>query len=369
MNSAIEKVKIRIDTAEITNRTYDQYVEMFGLGEEAVKGKQILDLAAGLSNFTDIVNQRYANTGTQSRSVDVAYSLLASLGQDVNYETFQRKVREQESGSAGASDHSPDKNREDWEQSQRVLSQRMQEMRRERHQSQNELPQVAATAQALPYKSDSFDLVLSSNYLLYPVYLDGKGAEAPLYEAIRVIKENGELRIYPAANFTIDHENDTVRLHKASQPGVADKKAEEIFSFLSREKGIHFYLVDNNDSTSLVLTKDDHVPRGFSSTQDVIVRRLDIQQLNPNTLEVPFIMVDLNPQVNDEQKIKTQAEISDEKFALTRRLRAALQGQRTADIDYSSALNNKDSSIRENIDAEMGQYRADQRVLRAKNVR
>jgi ubiquinone/menaquinone biosynthesis C-methylase UbiE len=372
MEPVSEKIKISIDTAEITNRTYSQYEEMFGLGEEAVKGKQILDLAAGLSNFTHTVNQRYADSGTQSRSIDVAYSLLASLGENADYHSFQQKVHEQESGSFGASDYSPSKNSEDWEQSQRVLSQRMQEMRRERHQSQDEWPQIAAAAQALPYKSDSFDLVLSSNFLLYPVDLNRNGNDKLLYEAIRVIKENGELRIYPAANFMIDHKTNTVRLSKATQPGTADKEAEKIFSFLSKEKGIHFYLVDHDDYVSLVLTKDDHIPRGFSDDQDVIIRRLNIEQFNPDTLDVPFNMVDLKPQVNDEQKIKTPTEIIDKKFALTRRLRTALQGQRDADIHYLSVLNNKKPTMEYIIEkdrAKKEQDRVDERVLRAKNVR
>ncbi len=304
---------LRIDTPEISNRTYEQYVDLFCLADEELAGKQILDLAGGLSDFSRKVNAKYGDTGTVSRSVDTAYKVLADLGDKANYDSFNRQAHDASGSIVMASDQTGKNEVHGWEASAQAITDRLHEMREERLEAAaplndvsvsqgdkakaiDSLPQVAGSADRLPFKDASMDLVLSSNYLLYPMGFDKKESIDALHESIRVLKEHGELRITPPGGFRKN--NDQVILTdgkiELSDDGKIkfspNTKAFEIFSQLEKE-GCSFYYIEDDKGYSLLVKKDNQPPVGLKKTPDVIIRKLNFEDSNDSAPNVPYSLL------------------------------------------------------------------------------
>lgn len=80
----MEKFEYNMGT---TGRDFKQYQEFLFIPEDFLKGKSILDVGGGLSNFTAIVNRKFSNQGTKAFAIDLNYDLLPD-------ENFGQKIRE-----------------------------------------------------------------------------------------------------------------------------------------------------------------------------------------------------------------------------------------------------------------------------------
>ncbi len=72
--------ELPIYTAEVTYRTYDDYLNQFNLDPRFFeKGVRICDLGAGLATFTSEVNHRFNTYGTSCVGVDPSYEVLTHI--------------------------------------------------------------------------------------------------------------------------------------------------------------------------------------------------------------------------------------------------------------------------------------------------
>jgi len=124
-----------ITKSAITSRKFQEYCETFGYTEKSLKGKAILDVGSGLSDFI----QEARAIGAKAVKLDGIYSMRDIL------------LPEQKKDA------------------------------------------VAGFAQYLPFKDNSFDETIS----LYCLYHVITGLDKAIGEMIRVTKPDGKTRIYP----------------------------------------------------------------------------------------------------------------------------------------------------------------------------
>ncbi|WP_431799764.1 SAM-dependent methyltransferase [Halobacillus andaensis] len=187
MNS--EKVKLDLEKIIFIGRTYEEYLSMFALSENALKNKRILDCPAGACSFTAVGRQR----GLDISAADITYSHSADQLKNKGMKDLNHAME------------NIDKARENYvwtyfsgvenlrEHRMRALEETVKDMNRAK---ENYIP---VTLPELPFKDQEFDIVLSAHFLF--MYADRMSEEfhlATIEEMIRVSKE--EVRIFPTVD-------------------------------------------------------------------------------------------------------------------------------------------------------------------------
>lgn len=170
------------EVKQVTHRSYEMYTSLFNLPEEVLtKIKTVVDIGAGFSNFTEEARKKFK--GLRSIAVDPVYKLLKDdpdltldelRKQDNVHLDFDPQYRGNESNA---------------DQGIAVIyNQFTQDMKA------NPEDYIAASHQNIPLDDNSVDLVLASNSIIRP---ENKPSiiEKALQECLRVLKEDGEIRV------------------------------------------------------------------------------------------------------------------------------------------------------------------------------
>ncbi|MCX6723356.1 MAG: methyltransferase domain-containing protein [Candidatus Staskawiczbacteria bacterium] len=233
--------------------------------ESKAEPKIIVDIGAGLSNFSLETNKRFKDSGTVAVAVDPVYQ---SLGTD--FKKFEENV-----GRANMETLSLDNPEDAY---------------REIKDAPNK---VAGSHQELPFGDESVDLVLANHAITQ--YDDKEITRQALQEARRVVKEHGEIRISPA-NIGLDkRENapsyyyigdvkyidskksqNTEVVEEAEKLGLPLPPDRELFKIFKEleDTGLNFYVVKygpksntrmarfarNSSPWTIILRKDDQLP-------------------------------------------------------------------------------------------------------------
>lgn len=173
-----------------TCRSFEEYCAMFMLGDKDWTDGPVLDVAGGASSFTSQLRAR----GVEAFAADPFYE---GLTEDV----ISRAHKEIEVSSAklaanaGAYDWSfygsPEQHRDARERSLALFAE---DFRKPDANSRY----YTASVPHLPFKDDTFEIVVCSHFLF--LYADSFGEQFhadSLEELLRVLKPGGELRIYP----------------------------------------------------------------------------------------------------------------------------------------------------------------------------
>lgn len=189
--SRAEKRKQELERIIFIGRTFEEYMQMFDLELQELKGKSILDCPAGACSFTTIGSSQGLNITACDIAYDHPVDDLESKGlQDTEHamETMERA-----------------KDIFIWD-----FYENVQGLGKHRHQAlhdcvkdmrENPERYVAATLPKLPFEKSQFDLVLSAHFLfMYGDRLDYAFHRETIRELLRVT--SGELRIFPLVDLT-----------------------------------------------------------------------------------------------------------------------------------------------------------------------
>ncbi|WP_372010642.1 class I SAM-dependent methyltransferase [Paenibacillus chitinolyticus] len=179
----------------MTCRNFEEYVRMFDLEPEKLRGKRVLDTGAGASAFTAEASRREI----EARAADPLYAMGPSEIEGLGLEEIDRfiaKLTER-------------RHMYNWDfyEGPELLK----ELRKKSfadfaadyaNPASREEKYAAASLPELPHSEDEFDLVLCSHFLF--LYGEQFGPEFHLRamrELLRVCKPGGEVRIYPLLTF------------------------------------------------------------------------------------------------------------------------------------------------------------------------
>jgi len=185
------KVGLELDRIVFIGRTFEEYMAMFSLSLDELKGKKILDCPAGACSFTAIGQQK----GLDVTACDIAYyhsgEALAKKGEkDIEHamksveKAKSQYVFEYFKEVADLTKHRS-----------RALTDCAADMKK------NPARYIPVTLPSLPFKNEQFDVILSAHFLFtYGDRLDKTFHLSVIKELLRVTKE--EIRIFPLVDLT-----------------------------------------------------------------------------------------------------------------------------------------------------------------------
>ncbi|WP_299089899.1 SAM-dependent methyltransferase [uncultured Metabacillus sp.] len=186
MSRVEQSAKLALERIIFIGRTFEEYMKMFSLSKEELKGKKILDCPAGACSFTAVGN----HLGFNVTACDIAYyhsreDLKKKGLQDIEH---AMEHMEQVKGNYV------------WDCFQNIDT-----LRKHRLRALNECTDdmkeaneryVPVTLPFLPFKDAEFDILLSAHFLFtYADRLNFDFHKNTVTELLRVTKE--EVRIFP----------------------------------------------------------------------------------------------------------------------------------------------------------------------------
>ncbi|MCL7748670.1 SAM-dependent methyltransferase [Halalkalibacter alkaliphilus] len=189
MRKVEQGTKLDLERIVFIGRTFEEYMAMFLLSSDELKGKKVLDCPAGACSFTAVGNKQ----GLDITACDIAYDHasedLKSKGiRDIEYAI---KHMEQAKGNY-VWDYFNDVNA--------LRNHRLNAL----HDCSDDMKQnneryIPVTLPFLPFHDDEFDVVLSAHFLfMYGDRLDYEFHLETVNELLRVTKK--EIRIFPLVN-------------------------------------------------------------------------------------------------------------------------------------------------------------------------
>ncbi len=179
-----------LDKVVLLGRTLEEYQRFFALDLEALRGKEVLDVASGVSSFTAEANR----AGLKATASDPIYTLPADTIRQRCEPDLDRVI----DAVRGLKTYqwefyrSPEILRTFRERAYRAFLADFVE-----HGARRYIP---ASLPVLPFADEQFDLTLVSYLLLvYEDHLDYEFHKRSLLEIMRVTR--GEARIYPTVTF------------------------------------------------------------------------------------------------------------------------------------------------------------------------
>jgi hypothetical protein len=187
MLSRVEQsTKLDLERIVFIGRTFEEYIDMFSLSEEELKGKKILDCPAGACSFTAIGNK----LGLDVTACDIAYY---HSGEDLKNKGLQDIEHAMEHMEKA-------KNNYIWKYFKDIDGLRkhrlsaLKDCTNDMRESSE--PYVPVTLPSLPFNDEEFDIILSAHFLfMYADRLNLQFHITTLEELLRVSKE--EIRIFP----------------------------------------------------------------------------------------------------------------------------------------------------------------------------
>ncbi len=187
------KASLELEKVVLLGRTYDEYARYFGLSDETLQGKKILDVASGVSSFTAEANEK----GYDVTAFDLIYQfprneIQAKCEPDLdlvtnaigNVKAYKWDFYKSPAGM-------------------RLYRERAYKTFLADYEKNRESRYVFGKLPNTPFQDRKFDLTLAS-YLLfvYDDHLDYRFHKQSLIELLRIT--NGELRLYPLVNFSAE---------------------------------------------------------------------------------------------------------------------------------------------------------------------
>ena len=187
MLSRVEQsTKLDLERVVFIGRTFEEYLDMFFLSEEELKGKKILDCPAGACSFTALGNK----LGLDVTACDIAY--------DHSTEDLKNKGLQDVEHAIG--NMKKVKSNYIWDYFKDI-----EHLRKHRLSALEDCTDdmvksseryVPVTLPFLPFKDKEFDILLSAHFLfMYADRLDYQFHINTINELLRVTKE--EIRIFP----------------------------------------------------------------------------------------------------------------------------------------------------------------------------
>ena len=186
MSRAEQSTKLDLERIIFIGRTFEEYLDMFSLSVETLKGKKILDCPAGACSFTAVSN----NLGLDVTACDIAYYYS---GEDLKNKGLQDVEHAMHNMEKAKSNYK-------WDYFDDVEGLRKHRLRaledctedmaksRERY--------IPVTLPSLSFKDGEFDILLSAHFLfMYADRLNYQFHLETVNELLRVTKE--EIRIFP----------------------------------------------------------------------------------------------------------------------------------------------------------------------------
>jgi hypothetical protein len=181
-----QNTKLDLERIVFIGRTFEEYMDMFSLSMEELKGKRILDCPAGACSFTAVGNK----LGLDVTACDIAYYHSIEDLENKGLQDIEHAMEHMEKA----------KNNYMWddfkdieglrEHRLRALKDCVNDMREANERY------VPVTLPSLPFKDAEFDMILSAHFLfMYADRLDYQFHITTLKELLRVSKE--EIRIFP----------------------------------------------------------------------------------------------------------------------------------------------------------------------------
>ncbi|GAF64641.1 hypothetical protein BTS2_1534 [Bacillus sp. TS-2] len=178
--------KLNLDRIVFIGRTYEEYLKIFSLSIDDLKGKRVLDCPAGACSFTAIAKQ----LGLNATAGDIAYSFLAEELEtkglnDINHVTeHMKKITRQYKWDYF-------KDLEELKQHRiKALKEFIKDLQNNRESY------IPVTLPSLPFKDEQFDITLSAHFLfMYSDKLDFAFHQKVIDELLRV--STAEVRIFP----------------------------------------------------------------------------------------------------------------------------------------------------------------------------
>jgi ubiquinone/menaquinone biosynthesis C-methylase UbiE len=176
----IDKVYQLAEMSPVTGAEPQMYDEIFKLPKD-ITGISILDIGAGMSLFSEAVFQE----GAKPIAIDVNYDQPKRLLENFT-QTFRAVMNNNST--------------QDVQASQEYFDQKVQLFEYSFSQLHPDL-YIPASATHLPFKPNTFDLVVSLNGIFGTLDVDADLMRAGLNEAIRVVKRGGLVQVAPTGMF------------------------------------------------------------------------------------------------------------------------------------------------------------------------
>ena len=178
--------KLDLERIVFIGRTFEEYLDMFSLSTEELRGKKILDCPAGGCSFTAIGNK----SGLNVTACDIAYY---HSGEDLKNKGLQDIEHTMEHMEKAQENYK-------WDYFGDVSGLKKHRLNALQHCT-NDMKEcneryIPVTLPSLPFENEEFDLLLSAHFLfMYSDRLDYSFHLETLNELLRVTKE--EIRIFP----------------------------------------------------------------------------------------------------------------------------------------------------------------------------
>ncbi|SDH86312.1 SAM-dependent methyltransferase [Alteribacillus bidgolensis] len=186
MSRVEQSTKLDLERIVFIGRTFEEYLDMFSLSKEELKGKKILDCPAGACSFTAIGNR----LGLDVTACDITYYYSGENLKNKGLRDIEHAMELMEKA----------KNNYIWDYFKDIEGLRklrlsaLKECANDIMESSERY--VPVTLPYLPFKDAEFDILLSGHFLfMYADRLDYKFHIETLNELLRVTKE--EIRIFP----------------------------------------------------------------------------------------------------------------------------------------------------------------------------
>ncbi|MGG5255136.1 SAM-dependent methyltransferase [Neobacillus sp. SM06] len=186
MRKAEQSTKLDLERIIFIGRTFEEYLDMFSLSIEALRGKKILDCPAGACSFTAVGNKSDLNV----TACDIAYDYS---GEDLKKKGLRDLEHAMENMEIAKSNYK-------WDYFKDIEG-----LKKHRlsaliactdDMDKFGINYISAALPSLPFKDEQFDLLLSAHFLfMYANRLDYQFHIKTVKEFLRVTKE--EIRIFP----------------------------------------------------------------------------------------------------------------------------------------------------------------------------
>nr|WP_263323521.1 SAM-dependent methyltransferase [Neobacillus sp. Marseille-Q6967] len=186
MSGVEPRTKLDLERIVFIGRTFEEYLEVFSLSVERLKGKKILDCPAGACSFTAVANK----LGLEVTACDIAYYFS---GEELKNKGLQDIEHAMEHMQKAKSNYN-------WSYFKDIEGLRMHRLNALKdctnHMKESQGRYVPVTLPSLPFKDGEFDILLSAHFLfMYADRLDYQFHISTIHELLRVAKE--EVRIFP----------------------------------------------------------------------------------------------------------------------------------------------------------------------------
>ncbi|MCR2821263.1 class I SAM-dependent methyltransferase [Lederbergia panacisoli] len=186
MSKVEQSPKLDLERIVFIGRTFEEYLDMFSLSVETLKGKRILDCPAGACSFTAVGNK----LGLNITSCDIAYYYPGEALKNKGLQDIEHAMQHMEKAKSNYI----------WDYFKDVEDlgghrlKALNDCTKDMEKSSERY--VAATLPSLPFQDAEFDILLSAHFLfMYADRLDYKFHIETIKELLRVSKE--EVRIFP----------------------------------------------------------------------------------------------------------------------------------------------------------------------------